>query len=110
MTGTASNYAKVLPGDVGGGGSKTYLVFPSLLGGTNKFTNFLEVEIPAVFSRYLFLDKQLYLQNHPPKEKRETKEERAARFQRLMNENGWNRAELAPQLGVSRAWVTKVLG
>ncbi|MEE9465109.1 MAG: helix-turn-helix transcriptional regulator [Candidatus Neomarinimicrobiota bacterium] len=36
-------------------------------------------------------------------------EARAHRFQRLMDENGWSRAELARQLGVSRAWVTKVL-
>jgi hypothetical protein len=27
----------------------------------------------------------------------------------LMDENGWTWAELARQLGVSRAWVTKVL-
>ncbi|UCH09775.1 MAG: helix-turn-helix transcriptional regulator [Fidelibacterota bacterium] len=26
-----------------------------------------------------------------------------------MDENGWTRAELARQLGVNRAWVTKVL-
>ena len=35
---------------------------------------------------------------------------RAARFQRLMDENDWTRSELARQLGISRAWVTKVLG
>ncbi|MFC1482119.1 helix-turn-helix domain-containing protein [Candidatus Neomarinimicrobiota bacterium] len=49
------------------------------------------------------------MQNHPPKPKRETKEERAARFQQLMDDYDWTRAELAKQLGVSRAWVTKVL-
>ena len=54
--------------------------------------------------------EELYLQNHPPKPQRETIEERATRFHRLMDENGWTRAELARQLGVSRAWVTKVLG
>ena len=81
----------------------------SALGGTNKFANFFVVEIPVVFRRKFFLDKELYLHNHPPKPRKETKEERAARFQRLMDENGWTRAELALQLGVSRAWVTKVL-
>ncbi|MFC1547045.1 helix-turn-helix domain-containing protein [Candidatus Neomarinimicrobiota bacterium] len=72
-------------------------------------SNFLEVEIPVVFSRQFFLDKDSYIANRPPKPQRETKEERAARFQRLMDDNGWSRAELARQLGVSRAWVTKVL-
>ncbi|MFC1619847.1 helix-turn-helix domain-containing protein [Candidatus Neomarinimicrobiota bacterium] len=67
------------------------------------------MEVPIVFRRKFFLDKELYLQNHPPKPCRETKEERATRFQRLMDENGWTRAELARQLGISRAWVTKVL-
>ena len=62
-----------------------------------------------MFRRYFFLDKELHLQNRPPKRLRETQVERAARFQRLMDENGWSRAELARQLGVSRAWVTKVL-
>ncbi len=83
--------------------------FQGSLGGTNKFANFFVVEIPVVFRRKFFLDKELYLHNHPPKPRKETKEERAARFQRLMDENGWTRAELALQLGVSRAWVTKVL-
>ncbi len=68
------------------------------------------VEIPVIFRRYFFLDKKAYIANLPPKPKRETKEERATRFQQLMNDNGWTRAELARQLGVSRAWVTKVLG
>ena len=79
------------------------------LGGTDKFANYFEVEIAVVFRRGFFLDKELYLQNHPPKPPRKTREERAARFRWLMDENGWTRAELARQLGVSRAWVTKVL-
>ena len=57
---------------------------------TNINSNFFVVEILVVFRRYFFLDKKLYLQNHPPKPGRETKEERAARFQRLMDEHGWN--------------------
>jgi len=65
-----------------------------MLDRTNKFANFFEVEIPVVIHRKFFLDKESYLQNHPPKPMREIKKERA---------------ELAQQLGVSRAWVTKVL-
>ena len=72
-------------------------------------SNFFVIEIPVVFRRYFFLDKAAYLANLPPKPKHETGEERATRFQRLMDDNGWTRAELARQLGVSRAWVTKVL-
>ena len=83
--------------------------FQGSLGGTNEFANHFVVEIPVVFRRHFFLDRELYLQNHPPKPKRETKADRAVRFRRLMEDNGWTRAELARQLGVSRAWVTKVL-
>ena len=80
-----------------------------MLGGTNKFANFFVVEIPVVYRRGFFLDRELYMQNNPPKPHRDTMEERAVRFQQLMDENDWTRAELARQLGVSRAWVTKVL-
>ena len=48
------------------------------------------------------------MQINPPKPIRETMEERAARFQRLMDKNRWTRAELARHLGVSRARVTIV--
>ena len=34
---------------------------------------------------------------------------RARGYQDLLDKNGWSRAELARQLGVSRAWVTTVL-
>ena len=34
---------------------------------------------------------------------------RANEYQGLLDKNGWTRAELARQLGVSRAWVTTVL-
>ncbi len=76
----------------------------------NKFSNFFVIEIPVVFRRYFFLDKEAYIANLSPKPKRETRAERTVRYQQLMAENGWTRAELARQLGVSRAWVTKVLG
>lgn len=44
----------------------------------------------------------------PPAKPQETPEERALRFQRMLNEVG-SRAELARQLGVARSWVTQVL-
>lgn len=64
--------------------------------------------MPVVFRRGFFLDRDLYLQKHTPEPHRETKAKRVVRFQRLMDENDWTRAELARQLSVSRAWVTKV--
>ena len=35
--------------------------------------------------------------------------QRAEQYQKLMMGNGWSKAELARQLGVSRVWVTTVL-
>jgi len=49
------------------------------------------------------------MQNHPPEPQRKTKEERAARFMQLMDENGWNQADAAQQRGLSRARVTQIL-
>jgi len=40
---------------------------------------------------------------------KESKTDRKKRYIKLMNENNLTRAELARHLGVSRAWVTKVL-
>ena len=34
---------------------------------------------------------------------------RAKEYQAMLDKNGWSKAELASQLGVSRAWVTTVL-
>ncbi len=34
---------------------------------------------------------------------------RAKEYQEILDKNGWTRAELARQLGVSRVWVTTVL-
>lgn len=39
----------------------------------------------------------------------EVKARRAQEFRALMLKYGWTRAELSRQLGVSRAWVTRVL-
>ncbi|MFC1565637.1 helix-turn-helix domain-containing protein [Candidatus Neomarinimicrobiota bacterium] len=40
---------------------------------------------------------------------RESKKERKVRFIKLLKKNNWTQAELSRHLGVSRAWVTKVL-
>lgn len=40
---------------------------------------------------------------------RESKTDRKKRFIKLMNMNKWTRVELAKHLGISRAWVSKVL-
>jgi transcriptional regulator of acetoin/glycerol metabolism len=45
----------------------------------------------------------------PPTNTRESKTDRKKRFIKLMTANNWTRAELAKHLGVSRAWITKVL-
>lgn len=39
----------------------------------------------------------------------ESKKDRKERFIKLLKKNKWNRAKLAKHLGVSRAWVSKVL-
>lgn len=39
----------------------------------------------------------------------ESKADRKKRYIKLMKKNNWTRAELAKHLGVSRAWVSKVL-
>jgi hypothetical protein len=62
----------------------------------------------------VFLPKTQYgLNRCEPLVKRLTNDERARRrkaeYERFMHENGWTRAELARQLGVSRAWVSTVL-
>lgn len=38
-----------------------------------------------------------------------TKQELNVQFRELLEENEWTQAELARHLGVSRAWVTKVI-
>jgi len=50
----------------------------------------------------------LTLQEVREKEKRQ-RLARAREYQGLMDKNGWTRAELARQLGVSRSWVTMVI-
>ena len=67
---------------------------------------------PPIF--HAFLPKTRFgLQRCELSPKRLTKDERERgrriEYEHLMQENGWTRAELARQLGVSRAWVTTVL-
>lgn len=45
----------------------------------------------------------------PPINTIDSKKERRKQYIKLMKKNKWTRAELAKHLGVSRAWVTKVL-
>jgi transcriptional regulator of acetoin/glycerol metabolism len=45
----------------------------------------------------------------PPTNTRDSKAKRKKRFVGLLKKNNWTMAELAKHLGVSRAWVTKVL-
>jgi biotin operon repressor len=45
----------------------------------------------------------------PPIKTIESKADRKKRYIKLMKMNKWTRAKLARHLGVSRAWVTKVL-
>jgi len=46
----------------------------------------------------------------PPKSNtKESKPDRKKRYIELLKKNNWTQAELARHLGVSRAWVTKVL-
>jgi len=40
---------------------------------------------------------------------RERTNNRSVDYQKLMDQNNWTQAELARQLGKSRAWITRVL-
>lgn len=60
--------------------------------------------------RHVLQPGELLPERPVPKRTAETKEERANRFQRLIDTGqARNRAEVARLLGCSRAWVTKVL-
>ena len=80
-------------------------------------SNFITIEetfyienIGKGFKEYILKDVyQDWLESKKVKPK-ETKLERRMRYSLLMKENGWTRAELSRQLGVSRAWVTMTLG
>ncbi len=76
-------------------------------------SNFLTFSESFYIKRYKNKGYRYYLgkepKNAPPTNTRESKVYRKKRFIKLMEKNGWTKAELARHLGVSRAWVTKVL-
>jgi len=67
--------------------------------GRNKVVNQLNVNSS---------EKSMTLGKRREHEKRQ-RMARAKEYQGLLDKNGWSRAELARQLGVSRVWVTTVL-
>ena len=83
-----------------------------LLLGTNGNTNYFTFKVVAYsYRRGLLLeDDYSFILSSTVKPSKETKLERRMRYSLLMKENGWTRAELSRQLGVSRAWVTMTLG
>ena len=85
---------------------------PSVLRGTNGNANYFTFKVVAYsYRRGLLLeDDYTFILSSTVKPSKETKLERQKRYSLLMKENGWTRAELSRQLGVSRAWVTMTLG
>ena len=83
----------------------------------SQYSNFITIKeafyienIGRGFKEYILKDVyQDWLESKKVKPK-ETNLERRMRYSLLMKENGWTRAELSRQLGVSRAWVTMILG
>ena len=80
-------------------------------------SNFITIEetfyienIGKGFKEYILKDVYQDWQKSKQVKPKETKLERRMRYSLLMKENGWTRAELSRQLGVSRAWVTMTLG
>ena len=90
---------------------------PNVLSYGSQSSNFITIKetfyienIGKGFKEYILKDiYQDWLESKQVKPK-ETKLERQKRYSLLMKENGWTRAELSRQLGVSRAWVTMTLG
>ena len=82
------------------------------LRGTNGNANYFTFKVVAYsYRRGLLLeDDYTFILSSTVKPSKETKLERRMRYSLLMKENGWTRAELSRQLGVSRAWVTMTLG
>ena len=82
------------------------------LRGTNGNANYFTFKVVAYsYRRGLLLeDDYSFILSSTVKPSKETKLERRMRYSLLMKENGWTRAELSRQLGVSRAWVTMTLG
>ena len=76
-------------------------------------SNFLVFSESFYIERFSNKGYRYYLgkepKQQPPKNTRTSKQERKKRYCNLMKKNNWTRAELARHLGVSRAWVSKVL-
>ena len=91
---------------------KSLSIDPQLLRGTNGNANYFTLKVVAYSYRQglLLEDDYTFILSSTVKPSKETKLERRMRYSLLMKENGWTRAELSRQLGVSRAWVTMTLG
>lgn len=76
-------------------------------------SNFLTFSESFYIKRYKNIGYRYHLGGEdtspPTTHSRESKVERKERFTKLMMENNWTRAELSRHLGVSRAWISKVL-
>ena len=76
-------------------------------------SNFLTFSESFYIERYKNKGYRYYLGKEPKYAPqiniKESKDDRKKQFQIMMKNNNWTRAELARHLGVSRAWVTKVL-
>jgi hypothetical protein len=83
-----------------------------LLRRTNGNANYFIFKVVAYsYKRGLLLeDDYTFISSSTIKPCKETKLERRKRYSLLMKENSWTKAELARQLGVSRAWVTMTVG
>ena len=79
---------------------------------TNGNANYFTFHVIAYsYKRGLLLeDNYTFILSSTVKPCKETKLERRKRYSLLINENGWTKAKLARQLGVSRAWVTMTVG
>ena len=85
---------------------------PGLLCGSNGNMNYFTFKVIAYsYKRGLLLeDDYAFILSSTVKPWKETKLERRKRYSLLMKKNSWTKAELARQLGVSRAWVTMTFG
>ena len=73
-------------------------------------TKFLKRRIYGYFYNNLRIKKPEKLTREELNEYyREERVQRAIEYQKLIEENGWSKADLARYLGVSRAWVTIVM-
>jgi hypothetical protein len=63
-----------------------------------KFSNNLRINKPEGLTREELHDYY-----------RQQRNKKAAEYQKMIEENGWSKADLARHLGVSRAWVTIVM-